>query len=86
MKLNPVEQSIVGGLLAVVTFLQLETHISHTLHIVFAAIAIFLGTVGVKGTGENSENVKDEPAPGTEGIKVTSPSEIPQDGDDSEPK
>lgn len=48
MHLSPLGTSIVGGLLAVITFLQLEqTGLSHPLHIAITAVAVFLGVVFV---------------------------------------
>lgn len=52
MKLNNTERVIVGGLVAVVNFLQLETSISHTWHIVIVAVSTFLTTVFVTKSEE----------------------------------
>jgi uncharacterized membrane protein len=49
MKLNPLESTFVGGLLAVVNFLQLEQGgLSHTLHIVIGCVSVLLGTILIK--------------------------------------
>lgn len=49
-------QHILGGVLAVVTYIQLEANLSHALHLSLASVAVFLGYI----LGYNTEPKKAE--------------------------